>query len=134
MTMAQPYPRRVSTAIQFTSHDAPPSSENACSKRQDVAVISEITKRTRIGRPSNDSSEWNSPRPSSKDPTAGGLIPPPRMLAEWRLHSRVRGIVEAQAHRLNAPRRPLDVELHEVRGTVPDRSDLGGPAVLRPLG
>ncbi|MBA3583576.1 MAG: hypothetical protein H0W36_03435 [Gemmatimonadetes bacterium] len=42
---------RVSTAIQFTSQVLPPSAENACSKRQDVGVISEMTKRTKICRP-----------------------------------------------------------------------------------
>ena len=37
---------RVSVATQFTSQVLPPSSENACSKRQDSGVTSEITKRT----------------------------------------------------------------------------------------
>jgi hypothetical protein len=34
---------RVSIAIQFTSQFLPPSSENACSKRQEFAVISDTT-------------------------------------------------------------------------------------------
>ena len=44
---------RVSVAIQFTSQVLPPSSENDCSKRTDVGVISEMTNRTRIARPLN---------------------------------------------------------------------------------
>jgi hypothetical protein len=44
---------RVSSAIQFTSHVFPPSSEKACSKCTDVAVMSEITKRTKIAFPRN---------------------------------------------------------------------------------
>ena len=42
---------RVSVAIQFTSQVLPPSSENACSKRQEFAVMSDQTLRTRIMRP-----------------------------------------------------------------------------------
>src|SRR6185369_5843214 len=42
---------RVSTAIQFTSQVLPPSSENACSKRHEFGVMSEMTNRTRIARP-----------------------------------------------------------------------------------
>jgi hypothetical protein len=46
---------RVNVARQFTSHDLPPSAENACSKRKDVGVMSENTKRTRIACPSTES-------------------------------------------------------------------------------
>ena len=42
---------RVSVAIQFTSQVFPPSSENDCSKRHEVGVMSEITNRTKIPRP-----------------------------------------------------------------------------------
>lgn len=42
---------RVSVAIQLTSQVFPPSAENDCSKRQEVRVTSEMTKRTRIARP-----------------------------------------------------------------------------------
>jgi hypothetical protein len=44
---------RVSVAIQFTSHVLPPSSENACSKRHEFAVTSDMTNRTKIARPLN---------------------------------------------------------------------------------
>ena len=46
---------RVSTAIQFVSQVLPPSSENACSKRQEFAVMSIHTLRTKIIRPLNGS-------------------------------------------------------------------------------
>ena len=42
----------------------PSSSENACSKQIDVGVTSEMTKRTRIGRPLNVSLLKNSPHRS----------------------------------------------------------------------
>ena len=42
---------RVSTAIQFTSHVLPPSSENACSNRYRSCEIFVITNRTSIARP-----------------------------------------------------------------------------------
>ena len=42
---------RVSIAIQFTSQVFPPSSENDCSKRQELGVTSDITKRTKIALP-----------------------------------------------------------------------------------
>jgi len=41
----------VSTAIQFTSQVFPPSSENACSKRHESGVISDMMNRTRTARP-----------------------------------------------------------------------------------
>src|SRR5436190_16512644 len=41
----------VSIAIQFISQVLPPSSEKACSKRQESGLMSEMTKRTRIARP-----------------------------------------------------------------------------------
>jgi hypothetical protein len=41
----------VSLAIQLTSQVLPPSAENACSKRQEVGVMSKITNRTRMARP-----------------------------------------------------------------------------------
>jgi len=42
---------RVSVAIQLTSQVLPPSSENACSKRHEFGVMSEITNRTEwLGR------------------------------------------------------------------------------------
>ena len=68
--------------------------------------MSEITKRTRIGRPSSDSSERNSPRPSANAPTAGGLIPP-RTLAVWRLQRRE---AASYSRRLNAWIRPAEPE------------------------
>lgn len=43
-------PQRVNDAIQFASQVLPPSSENACSSRNDFAVMSEKTKRTKIAR------------------------------------------------------------------------------------
>src|SRR6202041_3338982 len=46
---------RVSTAIQFTSQVLPPSSEKACSKRHELAVISNQRLRTRMVRPLNGS-------------------------------------------------------------------------------
>jgi hypothetical protein len=39
--------------IQLVSHVLPPLSENACSHRHEVGVISDHTKRTRTARPSN---------------------------------------------------------------------------------
>jgi len=50
-----PHFTRVSTAIQFVSQVLPPSSENACSKRHEFAVMSDHTLRTRIIRPLNGS-------------------------------------------------------------------------------
>src|SRR3954463_16509417 len=44
---------RGSVAFQFTSQVFPPSSEKACSKRIDSAERGEMTKRTRIARPSS---------------------------------------------------------------------------------
>src|SRR5580658_1944233 len=46
---------RVSTAIQFTSHVLPPSSENDCSKRHESAVMSDQIFRTRMLLPLNGS-------------------------------------------------------------------------------
>ena len=43
---------RVSVAFQFTSQVFPPSSEKACSKWHEFGVMSEITNRTRMARPS----------------------------------------------------------------------------------
>jgi len=56
-------PTRVSIATQLTSQVLPSSSEKACSKRHDVAVMSEMTKRSRMGRPLNVSLSKNVPRP-----------------------------------------------------------------------
>src|SRR5215467_10892763 len=44
---------RVSIATQFNSQVFPPSSENDCSKRHEVGVMSEIMNRTKIARPFN---------------------------------------------------------------------------------
>jgi hypothetical protein len=41
----------VSVAIQLTSQVFPPSAEKACSKWHEVAVMSEMTKRTKMARP-----------------------------------------------------------------------------------
>src|SRR5580693_9793606 len=51
---------RVSVATQFISQLLPPSSENACSKRHELGVMSETTNRTRITRPSSVSWSKNS--------------------------------------------------------------------------
>ena len=50
-----PHFTRVSTAIQFVSQVLPPSSENACSNRQEFSVMSIHTLRTKIIRPLNGS-------------------------------------------------------------------------------
>ena len=90
-TMAQAYPLRVSTAIQFTSHEAPVVIRKrlfeSAGRRRDLGDH----EADEDGRPLNDSSEKNSPRPSAKDPSPGGLIPPPRTLADWMLHKRDAG-------------------------------------------
>src|SRR5439155_15562772 len=62
---------RVSVAIQFTSQVFPPSSENDCSKRHEVGVMSEITKRTKLARPFSVSRSKNSPRPFLNSPIVG---------------------------------------------------------------
>jgi hypothetical protein len=54
-TTAHPTHDRVSTAIQLISHVAPPSAENACSKRQTSALVDSMTKRTSTRRPLNSS-------------------------------------------------------------------------------
>src|SRR5262249_38529009 len=79
---------RVSTAIQFTSQVLPPSSENACSNRQELGVMSEITNRTKMARPLNVSWLKNSPRPFLKPPIVGWLRAPLWLLAKLRLHWR----------------------------------------------
>src|SRR2546425_10417733 len=83
---------RVSVAIQFTSHVLPPSSENACSKRHEFGVMSEMTKRTKMARPSSVSWAKNSPRPFLNSPMVGGLMVPPLRLEKLRLHCRDWGL------------------------------------------
>ena len=77
---------RVSVALQFTSQVAPPSSENACSKWHEFAVMSDITNRTKIALPSSASWSKNSPRPFLNSPIVGWLSDPPALLAKLRLH------------------------------------------------
>jgi len=50
---ARDHLRRVSVAIQLTSQVLPPSTEKACSKCAESGVMPEMTKRTRMSRPSN---------------------------------------------------------------------------------
>jgi hypothetical protein len=68
--------------IQFVSHVAPPSAENACCHLAFVAVMSVQRKRTRIGVPFKVSSAKKVPVPSAKAPTTGV----PRSWG-WRLSS-----------------------------------------------
>src|SRR5581483_10357926 len=77
---------RVSVAIQLTSHVLPPSSENACSKRHEVEVMSDQTFRTRIILPSNSSWSKNSPRPFLNSPTVGWPRVPTLLFAKLMLH------------------------------------------------
>src|SRR5215813_12471990 len=77
---------RVSVAIQLTSQVLPPSSENACSKRHEFGVMSEITNRTKMARPFSVSWLKNSPRPFLNSPIEGGLSAPPALLEKLRLH------------------------------------------------
>src|SRR5687767_8921544 len=51
---AYPFTRE-NVAIQFASQFLPPSFENACSSRNEFAVMSEKMKRTKMARPFNDS-------------------------------------------------------------------------------
>ena len=83
---------RVSIATQFTSHDLPPSSENACSKRHEFGVLHEITNRTKIARPLSDSCPKNSPRPLLNSPVTGSLRVPLALLEKLRLHWRDSGL------------------------------------------
>src|SRR6266498_2593607 len=85
---------RVSMAIQFTSQVLPPSSENACSKRHEPGVMSDITNRTRTVRPlgPDGSVSKNSPRPFLNSPIVGWLRVPPLLLAKFRLHWRDCGL------------------------------------------
>jgi hypothetical protein len=77
---------RVSVAIQLTSHVLPPSSEKDCSKWHEFAVMSEITKRTRMARPFRGSWSKNSPRPFLNSPIVGWLTVPARLFEKFRLH------------------------------------------------
>src|SRR6266851_7112353 len=77
---------RVSVAIQLISHVFPPSLENACSKRHESGVMSEMTNRTRMARPFSVSWSKNSPRPFLNSPTVGWLNTPPLLAAKLRLH------------------------------------------------
>src|SRR5258706_8073871 len=78
--------RPVSVAIQLTSYVLPPSSENDCSKRQEVAVMSLMTNRTKMARSLSVSWPENSPRPFLNSPIAGVPRVPPPLLAKLRLH------------------------------------------------
>src|SRR5919108_4442095 len=86
------YSCRVNSAIQLVSHVFPPSAENACSQRQEVSVISEQIKRTKMLLPSKSSCEKNSPRPSAKLPISGGCKIPSALDAQYRLHCRDSGL------------------------------------------
>ena len=77
---------RVSVAIQFTSQVLPPSSENACSNRQEFGEMFDMTNRTKMARPLNVSWSKNSPRPPLNSPIVGWLKAPPLLLAKLRLH------------------------------------------------
>src|SRR5260370_35558158 len=55
---------RVSVALQLTSQVLPPSSENACSKRHESGVVSDIANQTKRTRPFNVLWPKNAPRPS----------------------------------------------------------------------
>src|SRR4030095_8094581 len=77
---------RVSVPLQFTSQVLPPSSENACSKRHEFGVMSEITNRTKMARPFTVSWSKNSPRPFFNSPIVGRLRLPLMLLEKFRLH------------------------------------------------
>src|SRR5258708_7556716 len=106
-SQASPF-TRVSIAIQFTSQFLPPSSENACSKRHESGVTSDITNRTRMARPFIVSWEKNSPRPLLNSPMVGGLKVPLLLPAKFKLHWRGCGFFKDTVQTLQGYLRALN--------------------------
>ena len=127
-------PTRVSVATQLVSQVLPSSSENACSKRIDVGVTSEMTKRTRIRRPLNVSLLKNSPRPFLNWPTAGAVSVPSDELAKLRRPSSGLAVVQAQAQASEVSSRAGSFELDKISATTPNGSHDGCAIHLDPSG
>ena len=122
----------MSVAIQLDSHDLPPSSENACSKRHVSAVAQAITKRTNTGLPSSVSKPKNSPRPSLNPPTTGAVSGAAQArVVEAPLPGF--GVVEAQRNAGNRSRRSGHVELHQIRAAIHDRADDRSAVEIEPF-
>src|SRR5579859_1356181 len=84
--LAACYLTRVSTATQFASQVLPPSSENAHSLRQEVALMSDQMSRTRMVLPWYSSWYMNSPRPSLNPPRMASPSAPLLLLARYTFH------------------------------------------------
>ena len=122
----------MSIAIQFASQVLPPSSENACSKRHELAVISDMTNRTKMVLPFNVSWSKNSPRPGPELPDRGlaqGATPAVGKIQAPLVRL---GVVQTEVQTFEVTCRAVGHELHQIGAAIPNFSDYGDALIFDP--
>src|SRR6266496_2980108 len=76
----------VNVMIQLVSQVLPPSSENDCSKRDELEVMPVKPLRTKIVLPLNSSRSMKTPCPLLNSPIMGVVMSPSRLFAQFKLH------------------------------------------------